>query len=133
MGGLLVREGYDVAQCSSAEDLDRVVERRRIDLIILDPPSFTRNRASVPDALRGYKEINLPALKLLNPGGVLVTCSCSYNISEAAFAEIVYEAAVDAQAHVTVIEKRMQGRDHPVLLGVNETYYLKCLILRKLV
>ena len=62
----------------------------------------------------------------------LITCSCSYNVSEAAFAEIVYEAAVDARAHVTVVEKRMQGRDHPVLLGVPETYYLKCFILRKL-
>ena len=74
--------------------------------------------------MRGYKEINLRALKLLNPGGTLITCSCSYNISEATFAEIVYDAAVDAHAHVTVVEKRMQGRDHPVLLGVPETYYV---------
>ena len=87
-----------------------------------------RSRRRAP----GYKEINLRALKLLNPGGTLVTCSCSYNVNEAAFAEIVYDAAVDAQAHVTVVEKRMQGRDHPVLLGVPETYYLKCFILRKL-
>ena len=68
----------------------------------------------------------------LAPGGTLITCSCSYHINEAAFAEIVYDASVDAQAHVTVVEKRMQGRDHPVLLGVPETYYLKCFILRKL-
>ena len=72
------------------------------------------------------------ALKLLNPGGTLVTCSCSYNVNEAVFAEIVYEAAVDARVHVMVVEKRMQARDHPVLLGVPETYYLKCFILRKL-
>jgi 23S rRNA (cytosine1962-C5)-methyltransferase len=65
------------------------------------------------------------------PGATLVTCSCSYNVNEAAFAEIVYDASVDAQAHVTVVEKRMQGRDHPVLLGVPETYYLKCFILRR--
>jgi 23S rRNA (cytosine1962-C5)-methyltransferase len=106
--------------------------RQRFDTIVLDPPAFAKSKAAVANARAGYKEINLRALKLLAPGGTLVTCSCSYNISEAAFAEIVYEAAVDAGAHVTVVEKRMQGRDHPVLLGVPETYYLKCFILRKL-
>ena len=106
--------------------------RQRFDTIVLDPPAFAKNKAAVEKALAGYKEINLRALKLLNPGGILVTCSCSYNVSEGAFAEIVYEASVDARTHVTVVEKRMQGRDHPVLLGVPETYYLKCLILRKL-
>jgi 23S rRNA (cytosine1962-C5)-methyltransferase len=110
--------------------LERLGER--FDTIVLDPPAFAKNKASVANARAGYKEINLRAIKLLNPGGVLVTCSCSYNISEALFAEIVYEAAVDAMASVTVIEKRMQGRDHPVLLGVPETYYLKCFVLRKL-
>ena len=104
----------------------------RFDTIVLDPPAFAKNKAAVPNARGGYKEINLRALKLLNPGGILVTCSCSYNVNEALFAEIVYEASVDAQSHVTVVEKRMQGRDHPVLLGVPETYYLKCFILRKL-
>jgi 23S rRNA (cytosine1962-C5)-methyltransferase len=110
--------------------LDRLGER--FDTIVLDPPAFAKSKASVPKAAAGYKEINLRALKLLSPGGTLVTCSCSYNVGEAAFAELVYEAAVDAQVHVTVVEKRMQGRDHPVLLGVPETYYLKCFILRKL-
>jgi 23S rRNA (cytosine1962-C5)-methyltransferase len=109
--------------------LERVKER--FDTIVLDPPAFAKSRAAVEKATAGYKEINLRALKLLNPDGILVTCSCSYHVNEAAFAEIVYEAAVDAQAHVTVVEKRMQGRDHPVLLGVPETYYLKCFILRK--
>jgi 23S rRNA (cytosine1962-C5)-methyltransferase len=104
----------------------------RFDTIVLDPPAFAKNKASIVNARAGYKEINLRALKLLNPGGMLVTCSCSYNVSEAMFAEIVYEAAVDAMANVTVVEKRMQGRDHPVLLGVPETYYLKCFLLRKL-
>jgi 23S rRNA (cytosine1962-C5)-methyltransferase len=104
----------------------------RFDTIVLDPPAFAKSKSAVTKARAGYKEINLRALKLLNPSGTLVTCSCSYNISEGAFAEIVYEAAVDAQVHVTVVEKRMQGRDHPVLLGVPETYYLKCFILRKL-
>jgi 23S rRNA (cytosine1962-C5)-methyltransferase len=110
--------------------LDRLGER--VDTIGLDPPAFAKNKAAVSNARAGYKEINLRALKLLRPGGTLLTCSCSYNINEAAFAEIVYEASVDAHAHVTVVEKRMQGRDHPVLLGVPETYYLKCFILRKL-
>jgi 23S rRNA (cytosine1962-C5)-methyltransferase len=109
--------------------LDRLGER--FDTIVLDPPAFAKNKAAIVNATAGYKEINLRSLRLLNPGGTLVTCSCSYNINEAAFAEIVHEASVDAQAHVTVVEKRMQGRDHPVLLGVPETYYLKCFILRK--
>jgi 23S rRNA (cytosine1962-C5)-methyltransferase len=111
--------------------LDRLGER--FDTIVLDPPAFAKNKAAVANARAGYKEINLRALKLLNPGGTLVTCSCSYHVNEGAFAEIVYDAAVDAQAHVTVVEKRMQGRDHPVLLGVPETYYLKCFILRKVI
>jgi 23S rRNA (cytosine1962-C5)-methyltransferase len=110
--------------------LERLKER--FDTIVLDPPAFAKSRAAVEKATAGYKEINLRALKLLRPDGILVTCSCSYHVNEAAFAEIVYEAAVDAHAHVTVVEKRMQGRDHPVLLGVPETYYLKCFILRKL-
>jgi 23S rRNA (cytosine1962-C5)-methyltransferase len=110
--------------------LDRVGER--FDTIVLDPPAFAKSKAAVAKATAGYKEINLRALKLLNPGGTLVTCSCSYNVTEAMFAEIIYEASVDAQVHVAVVEKRMQGRDHPVLLGVPETYYLKCFILRKI-
>lgn len=110
--------------------LERLGER--FDTIVLDPPAFAKNKAAVTNARAGYKEINLRALRLLRPGGTLVTCSCSYHINEGMFAEIVYEASVDAQAHVTVVEKRMQGRDHPVLLGVPETYYLKCFILRKL-
>src|SRR6266550_2138589 len=85
----------------------------RFDTIVLDPPAFAKNKAAVANARAGYKEINLRALKLLNPGGMLVTCSCSYNINEAAFADVVYDASIDAQAHVAVVEKRMQGRDHP--------------------
>jgi 23S rRNA (cytosine1962-C5)-methyltransferase len=110
--------------------LERLKER--FDTIVLDPPAFAKNKAAVAKAVSGYKEINLRALKLLNPGGTLVTCSCSYHVNEAAFAELIYEAAIDARVHVSVVEKRMQGRDHPVLLGVPETYYLKCFILRKL-
>jgi 23S rRNA (cytosine1962-C5)-methyltransferase len=104
----------------------------RYDTIVLDPPAFAKNKAAIPKALAGYKEINLRALRLLKPGGYLVSCSCSYNVDEATFAHVVYDASVDARVPVTVVEKRMQGRDHPVLLGVPETYYLKCLILRRL-
>ena len=112
----------------------RVLEKsgERYDAIVLDPPAFAKNKASIPKALAGYKDINLRALRLLNPGGYLITCSCSYNISEATFAEIIYEASIDSHVPVTVVEKRMQGRDHPVLLGVPETYYLKCFVLRRL-
>jgi 23S rRNA (cytosine1962-C5)-methyltransferase len=106
--------------------------RERFDTIVLDPPAFAKNKAAVTNARAGYKEINLRAFKLLRPGGTLVTCSCSYHVNEGMFGEIVYEAALDAMASVTVVEKRMQARDHPVLLGVPETYYLKCFILRKL-
>ena len=122
------------ARAGNVFDELRGLERlgERFDTIVLDPPAFARTKAAVPKATAGYKEINLRALKLLRAGGTLVTCSCSYNVSEASFAQIVYEAAVDAGAEVAVLEKRMQGRDHPVLLGVPETYYLKCFILRKL-
>ena len=111
-------------------ELDRA--DARFETIVLDPPAFAKNKASVEKALAGYKEINLRALRLLNPGGYLVTCSCSYNVDESMFGQVLYEASVDSHTPVTVVEKRMQGRDHPVLLGVPETYYLKCFILRKL-
>ena len=107
-------------------------EGARYDTVVLDPPAFAKNKASIQNALAGYKEINLRALRLLAPGGYLITCSCSYNVDEGMFAQAVFEASADAHVPVTVVEKRMQGRDHPVLLGVPETYYLTCLILRKL-
>jgi len=129
------RNGVDIdARVGNVFDEVRGLERlgERFDTIVLDPPAFAKSKAAVEKAAAGYKEINLRALKLLNPGGTLITCSCSYHVNEAAFAEIVFDAALDAQVQVTVVEKRMQGRDHPVLLGVPETYYLKCFILRKL-
>ncbi len=104
----------------------------RFDTIVLDPPAFAKNKAAVPKAMSGYKEINLRALKLLEPGGFLVTCSCSYNVSEEMFLDVVSDAAADAAAEVSLVEKRAQGRDHPILIKVPETHYLKCLILRKL-
>lgn len=128
------RNGVSIdARVGNVFDELRGLERtgEHFDTIVLDPPAFAKSKDAIAKAAAGYKEINLRALKLLNPGGTLVTCSCSYNVDEALFAEIVYEATVDARTHVTVVEKRMQGRDHPVLLGVPETYYLKCFILRK--
>jgi 23S rRNA (cytosine1962-C5)-methyltransferase len=103
----------------------------RYDTIVLDPPAFAKNKASVPNALAGYKEINLRAMRLLAPGGYLVTCSCSYNVNEEMFGAILHEAAIDSHAPMAIVEKRMQARDHPVLVGVPETYYLKCFILRR--
>lgn len=104
----------------------------RFDVIVLDPPAFAKNRASLKAAIRGYKEINLRALKLLNSGGVLITCTCSYHVSEELFLEILAQAAIDAHRRVQIVEKRMQASDHPVLVGVPETYYLKCVIARVL-
>jgi len=122
------------ARAMNVFDELRELERRgrHFDTIVLDPPAFAKSRSAIAKALSGYKEINLRALKLLQPGGFLVTCSCSYNVSEAAFADVLASAAVDAHADVVVVEKRMQGRDHPVLMTVPETFYLKCFILRKL-
>ena len=111
-------------------DLDKGGER--FDTVILDPPAFAKSKDAVEKAARGYKEINLRALKVLKPGGCLLTCSCSYHIHEEDFEAILADAAVDAGATVTVVEKRRQARDHPVVLGVPETYYLKCFVLRKL-
>jgi 23S rRNA (cytosine1962-C5)-methyltransferase len=121
------------ARVANVFDELRELERggERFDTIVLDPPAFAKSRAALPKALSGYKEINLRALKLLAPGGTLVTCTCSYHVDEATFGHVLYEAATDAHVPVSVVEKRMQGRDHPVLLGVPETYYLKCLVLRR--
>jgi 23S rRNA (cytosine1962-C5)-methyltransferase len=105
---------------------------RRFDMIVLDPPAFAKNRDSIPAAQRGYKEINLRAMKLLKPGGYLVTCSCSYHISEALFLQLLAEAANDARKTISVVERRTQSQDHPILLAMPETHYLKCMIIRVL-
>ncbi|HVZ22273.1 MAG TPA: class I SAM-dependent rRNA methyltransferase [Vicinamibacterales bacterium] len=129
------RNGVPHLEAREANVFDelRRLERagERYDTIVLDPPAFAKNKASIPNALAGYKEINLRAMRLLAPGGYLVTCSCSYNVDEEMFAEVIREASVDSHTPVTLVEKRMQGRDHPVLVGVPETYYLKCFILRR--
>jgi 23S rRNA (cytosine1962-C5)-methyltransferase len=113
-------------------DLLREMDERgeRFDVINLDPPAFAKNRASVAGAVRGYKEINLRAMRLLETGGTLITSTCSYHMSEEAFLNVIAGAGADAGRVVQVVEKRMQSRDHPVLISMPETYYLKCLILR---
>jgi len=103
----------------------------KYDTVVLDPPAFAKNKASVANALAGYKEINLRAMRLLAPGGYLVTCSCSYNVNEEMFGAMLHDASSDSHVPVSIVEKRMQGRDHPVLVGVPETHYLKCFILRR--
>ncbi|HMD86679.1 MAG TPA: class I SAM-dependent rRNA methyltransferase [Terriglobia bacterium] len=107
-------------------------ERQRFDAVVLDPPAFARQKNNLESALRGYKELNLRAMKILNPGGYLVTCSCSFHVSEADLLEVVANASLDAHRTVIVVERRTQSRDHPILLTVLETHYLKCLILRVL-
>jgi 23S rRNA (cytosine1962-C5)-methyltransferase len=102
---------------------------RRYSMIVLDPPAFAKSRKALDDAVRGYKEINLRALRLLEPGGILVTCSCSHHLSEAALLEIIARAALDTGKTLRVMERRTQAADHPILLTVPETHYLKCLIL----
>jgi 23S rRNA (cytosine1962-C5)-methyltransferase len=97
-------------------------------MVILDPPAFAKSRAAIEGAALGYKDINLRALRLLAPGGTLVTCSCSQHMSEAMLLEIVASAALDAGRSLRVLERRTQAADHPILLTVPETHYLKCLI-----
>jgi 23S rRNA (cytosine1962-C5)-methyltransferase len=109
-----------------------VQARRRFQTIVLDPPAFAKSKTVVESALRAYREINLKALKLLETGGVLVTCSCSYHISEAALLETLAQAALEAGKTLRVLERRSQAQDHPVLLTVPETLYLKCLIVEAL-
>jgi 23S rRNA (cytosine1962-C5)-methyltransferase len=101
-------------------------------MVILDPPAFARGRSALAGAERGYKEINLRAIKLLEPGGVLVTCSCSRPVTREAFGDIVRQAARDAKRDLQLLEDRAQPPDHPALLAAPETAYLKCLILRAL-
>jgi 23S rRNA (cytosine1962-C5)-methyltransferase len=102
--------------------------KRKFDLVVVDPPAFTKSRSAVEGAARGYKEVNLRALKLLAPGGVLVSCSCSHHMSEAHLFELIASAALDVGKQLRVLERRTQASDHPILLTVPETHYLKCLI-----
>jgi len=120
-------------QCIEANAFDFLRDRHqegvRYDTIILDPPAFAKNKESLEGALRGYKEINNRAMRLLRPSGILITCSCSHHVNEGIFAEMLADAAKDAGCWTRVIERRIQSADHPVLLAVPETLYLKCFIL----
>jgi 23S rRNA (cytosine1962-C5)-methyltransferase len=102
---------------------------KQYDTIVLDPPAFAKTKQNLDTAIRGYKELNLRALKMLRPGGILVTCSCSYHVSQAAFLEMLGEAARDAHRRLRILESRSQSKDHPILLNVPETAYLKCFII----
>jgi 23S rRNA (cytosine1962-C5)-methyltransferase len=108
---------------------DYATAGRKYDVIVVDPPAFAKSKKHLESAMRGYKELNLRALMMLRPGGVLVTCSCSFAVSESDFLAMLTGAAADAHRSVKILEKRTQAKDHPILLGVPETYYLKCFIL----
>lgn len=107
---------------------DYSTANRRYDTVVLDPPAFAKSKRDLDAALRGYKELNLRALKMLRPGGILVTCSCSYHIDQASFLEMLGGAAIDSHRTLRVLEVRAQAKDHPILLNVPETAYLKCVI-----
>ncbi len=122
------------AQFKTADVFDelRLLEKQgeRFGCIVLDPPAFVKNRSKVREALKGYKDINLRAMKLLEPGGALVTCSCSHHIDQELFREMLIDAAYSAGRQARLLEMRSQARDHPMLLAAKETQYLKCAILK---
>jgi len=107
---------------------DYATSNRRYDTIVLDPPAFAKSKRDLDAALRGYKELNLRALKMLRPGGILVTCSCSYHVSQSNFLDMLASAALDSHRTLRLVEVRGQAKDHPVLLNLPETSYLKCVI-----
>ena len=123
-----------VCRFDSANTFDKLREfydaGETFDTIILDPPAFTKTRSAVEGAVRGYKEINLRAMKILNSGGFLVTCSCSHHVGPDLFMDIIYDAAIDSKRRVRLVEFRSQSKDHPILLASEETQYLKCAILQ---
>jgi len=102
--------------------------KRQYDAIVLDPPAFAKSKRDLDAAIRGYKELNLRALKMLRPGGLLVTCTCSYHVNQSSFLEMLGAASLDAHRSLRLIEVRGQAKDHPVLLNIPETAYLKCVI-----
>ncbi len=108
---------------------DYAASGRQYDTVVLDPPAFARTRKNLDTALRGYKELNLRALRMLRPGGILVTCSCSYHVSPADFLAVVADSARDVHRTIRLLENRGQSKDHPILVNVPETAYLKCVIM----
>jgi 23S rRNA (cytosine1962-C5)-methyltransferase len=101
---------------------------RRYDTVVLDPPAFARSKSNLETALRGYKELNLRALKMLRPGGILVSCCCSYHVSPAQYLDVLRISAQDVHRNLRIVENRGQAKDHPTLLNVPETEYLKCIV-----
>ncbi|MEW6434720.1 MAG: class I SAM-dependent rRNA methyltransferase [Myxococcota bacterium] len=130
------RNGLENVEAVSANAFDflrdALDEGRRFDTIVLDPPSFAKNKGAIESAVRGYKEINLRAMQLLRPGGTLITASCTYHVDEARFEAMLDSAAADSKRRVQIVDRRGAGKDHPVLLGLRETRYLKCFVLRVL-
>lgn len=118
-------------QIANAFDVLRTLteEKRQYDVVILDPPAFTKSRHNIEGAARGYKEINLRGLKLVKPGGYLITCSCSYHMERELFKAIIVDAAKDAKRTIREVEYRTQAKDHPILPASPETHYLKFLVL----
>ena len=134
---LAAQNGYaHVTRFQVANVFDDLRERDRrreaFDLIILDPPAFVKNRMHLTEAIRGYKEINLRAMRLLRPGGFLITCSCSHHLTTQQFRQLLWEAAADIHRPVRLLEQRGQNSDHPIVLGMPETEYLKCFLLQVL-
>jgi 23S rRNA (cytosine1962-C5)-methyltransferase len=115
---------------SIAHGWDSKISNGQFDAIVLDPPAFAKSKRATESALRGYKELNLRALRLLAPGGTLITCSCSHHVSLADFTGIVVAAAADTGRRVQLLETRAAAPDHPEILTLPETRYLKCLICR---
>jgi len=128
-----VNERCEYREADAFEELRRI-ERvgDRFDLVVLDPPSFARTKQAVPQALAGYKQINIRALRLVGPEGFLVSCSCSHHVSEEQFWSMLQDAARDAKRQLRLVERRSQARDHPILAAMPETRYLKCFILQAL-
>lgn len=129
------RNGFEhVCRWEAGNAFDRLRElvraRAEFDVVVLDPPAFAKNQAALEGALRGYKEINLRGVRLLKPGGFLVTCSCSHHVPAELLLEVVRDAAADAGRRLRLLEQRGQPPDHPVLLAAPETSYLKCFILQ---
>jgi 23S rRNA (cytosine1962-C5)-methyltransferase len=130
LNGLLNLQFHDANALDYLPGL--VSARRRFETVVVDPPAFTKSRSAREGALRGYKEINLRALRLLDTGGILVSCSCSHHVSEADLLEVIAAAALDTNKQLRILERRTQAQDHPILLTVPETHYLKCLIFQVL-
>ncbi|MDO7787188.1 class I SAM-dependent rRNA methyltransferase [Desulforamulus aquiferis] len=127
--------GYgDICSFKETNSFDelRAMEKsgEQFELVVLDPPAFTKSKGAVKGAIRGYKEINLRGMKLIPPGGFLVTCSCSYHMKEELFLETVLDAGRDAGRELRLVELRRQAKDHPMLLASPESHYLKCMILQ---